>query len=470
MPTVTVLAPDSALAMDEVIRQLGDNAYILATNARDGQVEILATNEPTQIQPPRKRVTSVSFADVIAEQVAQVATTPAQGMFKSKRAVAPAPVGTSPEPEAAPEPARSATIVRMPQARTRSAEPMPPAAAWDGPQDKDAGRFAFTGPADRPAGVSRPTAVEDTGAGLRDRGDAAHSPSPAATRAPQDPAPHPAPPIEDNLRPLLHALASQLTRLEAQTAQLPPATDRWQDPIEAAGFSPAIVKRLAPGRSHPSRDTVFVAAMARTLVAPEPLTALRATTLVVVGPSGSGKTVLAGKIAALTRETQTGRLVELASLCETPPVANAALPVYARMLSVGHRNLHPDQLSAGQIVSPNTTHVIDTNLDPDILREPLHALRAEIGRMEVAVIVALPVGSSPARIRTELSKYKEFDPVIALTKLDECELSPAEASQIAETGTQIAWLSGTRALTETMAPATEDMMNVFLTGLLAAQN
>jgi energy-coupling factor transporter ATP-binding protein EcfA2 len=158
--------------------------------------------------------------------------------------------------------------------------------------------------------------------------------------------------------------------------------------------------------------------MARTLVAPEPLTALRATTVMVVGPSGSGKTVLAGKIAALTRETQTGRLVELASLCETPPVANAALPVYARMLSVEHRNLNPDQLSAGQIASPNTTHVIDTNLDPDTLREPLHALRAEIGRMEVAVIVALPVGSSLARIRTELNKYKEFDPVIALTKLD----------------------------------------------------
>ena len=71
MPTVTVLAPDSALAMDEVIRQLGDNAYIVATHTRDGQVEILATNEPTQIQPQRKRTTSVSFADAISEQLTQ---------------------------------------------------------------------------------------------------------------------------------------------------------------------------------------------------------------------------------------------------------------------------------------------------------------------------------------------------------------------------------------------------------------
>ena len=58
MPTVTVLAPDSALAMDEVIRQLGENAYIVATNARDGQVRFslqtnLRNNRYNANAPPR---------------------------------------------------------------------------------------------------------------------------------------------------------------------------------------------------------------------------------------------------------------------------------------------------------------------------------------------------------------------------------------------------------------------------------
>jgi hypothetical protein len=35
---------------------------------------------------------------------------------------------------------------------------------------------------------------------------------------------------------------------------------------------------------------------------------------------------------------------------------------------------------------------------------------------------------------------------------------------------QIAWLSGTRALTENMAPATEEMMSEFLTGLLTVRH
>ena len=40
MPSVTVLAPDSALALDEVFRPLGENAFILSTTRRDGQIEI----------------------------------------------------------------------------------------------------------------------------------------------------------------------------------------------------------------------------------------------------------------------------------------------------------------------------------------------------------------------------------------------------------------------------------------------
>ena len=113
MPTVTVLAPDSALAMDEVIRQLGDNAYILATNARDGQVEILATNEPAHIQTQRKRVTSVSFADLISVHVSQGGD--ANAAFKTKRGgddtLAVAAQG--------PEQGVASNVVVMPQTRDR---------------------------------------------------------------------------------------------------------------------------------------------------------------------------------------------------------------------------------------------------------------------------------------------------------------------------------------------------------------
>ena len=59
MPVVTVRAEDSATAMDEVIRRLGPDALILSTRAREGQVEIVATDEPPA-PAPRARPVPVS--------------------------------------------------------------------------------------------------------------------------------------------------------------------------------------------------------------------------------------------------------------------------------------------------------------------------------------------------------------------------------------------------------------------------
>lgn len=451
MPTVTVLAPDSALAMDEVIRQLGDNAYILATHTRDGQVEILATTEPAQIQPPRKRAASVSFADLISEQVAQGSG--GAPIFKSVRV----PLAAAADKPSEPEPGRSATIVMMPQARARSIEAViatnadtiladraePPQTPLEHIRDEDL-QSAVSVP-DAPVMAPKPS-IETTAI-------------PAPAEQPQS-----------ELLPLLHEISAKLARLEATTARQSHTAERSYDPIQAAGFSEDVVARMAPSLAEPERTAQFVAAMTKTLVARDPLMSLRAPVVVIVGPSGSGKTVLAAKIAALILETQTTRLVELASLSETPPVADGSLPIYARMLSVRYRNLQPDQLDASQFLTPPMTLVLDTNLEFETLGQKLTELRAQIGRMEVTVILALPVGSSIGRISAELNKYQRLDPIIALTKLDECELSAPEASQIAETGVPIAWLSGTRALTENMAPATEEMMHEFLTGLLAGRS
>ena len=443
MPTVTVLAPDSALAMDEVIRQLGDNAYIVATHTRDGQVEILATNEPTQIQPQRKRTTSVSFADAISEQLTQAggATSLMQHLRMNGQDL----------PQADPDlgPAHSATIVTMPQSRKQST---------DGAPVGNGAPETITH-----ASTSTPLAHQQLeAAGI------------AAAQAPQQHMAHasPSPAAEPDaaLRPLLREIADRLTQLEAAMAPQPQVNEISQDPFEKAGFSTEIVRRLAPSRTDPQRRSQFVDAMTKTLVAPDPLAILQAPIVVVVGASGAGKTVLAGKIAALMLETETTREVELISLSETPTFANAPLSIYARMLSIGHQNWAFDQFAPNQARQPNATRIFDTNLDPEKLGETITELRMHFGHEDVAVIIALPVGISPSRARAQLMQYEGLDPKIALTKLDECELSPQEASTISENGIQIAWLSGTCALTETMAPATEEMMTEFLNGLLADHN
>ena len=50
MPELKFKAVDTSLAMEEVQRKLGPDALILSTERRDGMIEIVATNEPDQIE------------------------------------------------------------------------------------------------------------------------------------------------------------------------------------------------------------------------------------------------------------------------------------------------------------------------------------------------------------------------------------------------------------------------------------
>ena len=50
MPELKFSAADTSLAMEEVQRKLGPDALILSTQRRDGMIEIVATNDPEQVE------------------------------------------------------------------------------------------------------------------------------------------------------------------------------------------------------------------------------------------------------------------------------------------------------------------------------------------------------------------------------------------------------------------------------------
>ena len=68
MPTITVTAPDSALAMDEIMRRLGDGAFILSTKSQNGQIEIRATNDPLPAKTDKPgKAEKPSFSELFAK-------------------------------------------------------------------------------------------------------------------------------------------------------------------------------------------------------------------------------------------------------------------------------------------------------------------------------------------------------------------------------------------------------------------
>lgn len=73
MPRITVRAPDTALAMEEVERQLGPQAYILSTRQRGGLVEIAAATDPLEAAPIPPAAIPASLEEARARVVAALA-------------------------------------------------------------------------------------------------------------------------------------------------------------------------------------------------------------------------------------------------------------------------------------------------------------------------------------------------------------------------------------------------------------
>ena len=81
---------------------------------------------------------------------------------------------------------------------------------------------------------------------------------------------------------------------------------------------------------------------------------------------------------------------------------------------------------------------------------------------ELTIIQTLAGNYNSQMITHQSSLYDSLEPVTALTKLDECELSPVELSALISSRAQIALLTGTRSIVGAIAIASEAILSQYL--------
>ncbi|MGB1920756.1 MAG: hypothetical protein ACPHO7_04345, partial [Candidatus Puniceispirillaceae bacterium] len=77
-------------------------------------------------------------------------------------------------------------------------------------------------------------------------------------------------------------------------------------------------------------------------------------------------------------------------------------------------------------------------------------------------VQAIPGGSSANMISHQCQLFQKLKPLIALTKLDECEAMPAELSALAMDGSGIGLLTGTKSIVGGIAIATSQILTQYL--------
>lgn len=282
--------------------------------------------------------------------------------------------------------------------------------------------------------------------------------------------------IQTHLVSALGLLAEKMEHIEDRLAAMtltpyeglnPELGDSTPMQLRRSGFSDTIITNLHAsfaGLGYEAGVSSFLSHLGQQLAITQSDSLMQKRIYFIVGPSGSGRTTLAAKLAANLKDEHSGRVVALAHLASSSAETDNKLKSYARLLNLPFCHLTHD-VPANQFdkMTDFDIMVVDVTLSVDQSNHYLGQLTEHLGTSEVQTIMSLQGGSSASLIRQSLTAYKQVNPLIALTKLDECETTPAEFSALAEQDASIALLSGTRSVVGALAFASGNIISQYLT-------
>ena len=112
--------------------------------------------------------------------------------------------------------------------------------------------------------------------------------------------------------------------------------------------------------------------------------------------------------------------------------------------------------------SQKTIIDVSTNLSQSI--DSITSSKKIFGHKNVCVIMAVPGGSSNKLIDSlhRAAAADKLEPIIALCKLDECEIGPEEFSKFSELDSKIGIITGTNNIVGSMAVTSENIITQYL--------
>jgi len=234
--------------------------------------------------------------------------------------------------------------------------------------------------------------------------------------------------------------------------------------LHQAGFSSKAIQQLYDymvGLEGDDAVASFINALAERVVHRDAESVFDSRFVFVIGSSGTGKTTLATKIAAYFKEHGISDRMVLTSAASPGVSANEDIKAYARLL-----NMRAAQIGIGEVSiavqETSNRMIIDVNATPEDAITTISNVMKQLGSGKVTVVQAIPGGASSTMISHQCKLYRKLSPMIALTKLDECEAMPAELSALALEGSGVGLLTGTKSIVGGIAIATMPILAQYL--------
>ena len=231
-----------------------------------------------------------------------------------------------------------------------------------------------------------------------------------------------------------------------------------------SGFSSEIINSFSSNFSglDNERDRFsFLRSISRKLVAPFAENIYETRVIAIIGGSGSGKTTLAAKIATCCAESAKFQKPVLVSVTDNVSQSTDDLKAFGRLLNMPVKQVSIDALSS-LLTQEETQFILDISADTAKTIKELEDVSEMFSPTEMKIIQTLPGNYNKQMITHQTSIFDRLEPLVALTKLDECELSPVELSTLVSAKVQIALLTGTRSIVGAIAIASEAILSQYL--------
>ena len=230
-------------------------------------------------------------------------------------------------------------------------------------------------------------------------------------------------------------------------------------------FTPEIVSSLKPAYDGLNLDrglSAFVRAFADRIACDEIQDIFKSQVIFVIGPSGAGKTTLSAKLAA--RIMEENKQVKPTLVSTESQVVNRRddLAYYSKLLNIPKLNYRIDQNCKSFTSICEGQKIVDLSLIAEENKYTVQNVREQLGATKVATVLCLPSGSSRQLLTSQINKYRDFQPIIAFTKIDECQLYARELCVLASKNVKVGFMTGSKTILSSLALAESNVLATHL--------
>ena len=236
------------------------------------------------------------------------------------------------------------------------------------------------------------------------------------------------------------------------------------------GYSKNIIsefKNIIKDEENLDPELVFYHSLAKKLVVACEDTILNADIIFVNGSSGSGKTTLSSKIASHILDNKfVGNQRHKLSIVDFGPKSSnhSELMNFGRLLNLNVSSIATiDNLQKFIDANKNERKlIVDVSQESrNIIGYPEY-LKELCSNEKFVNILAIQSGNNKNSIKSQVNFYKDSNPIIGLTKLDEAYIGPEELSILGEIKCKIGILSGSRSIVGSLAFAKKEVLAQYM--------